>query len=55
VACQHCGTALAAEARFCAVCGHAVTVQQQSEAASVEPPPEFLEALPAPALDRWEE
>ena len=55
VACQHCGTALAAEARFCAVCGHAVTVQQQSEAASVEPQPEFLEALPAPALDRWEE
>jgi Double zinc ribbon len=55
VACQHCGTALAAEARFCAVCGHAVTVQQQSEAASLEPRPEFLEALPAPALDRWEE
>jgi double zinc ribbon protein len=55
VACKHCGTALAAEARFCAVCGHAVTVDQQSEAAAVEPGPEFLEALPAPTVDRWEE
>jgi predicted amidophosphoribosyltransferase len=55
VACKHCGTALPAEARFCAVCGHAVTVDQQSEAAAVAPRPEFLEALPAPALDRWEE
>jgi Double zinc ribbon len=45
VACAKCGTALAAEAKFCAVCGQAV------EGA---PAPDLLEALPAPAQDRWE-
>jgi hypothetical protein len=37
------------------VCGHTVTLDQQSEAVAVEPRPEFLEALPAPALDPWEQ
>jgi predicted amidophosphoribosyltransferase len=57
VRCPECGGALAADARFCAVCGHAVTPEQQSEAAAVEPKPELLEALPAPAPtpERWEE
>lgn len=56
VACAHCGRPLAAEAKFCPVCGHAVTLEQQSEAAAVEPRPELLEALPAPAQrDSWEE
>jgi Double zinc ribbon len=54
VACVQCGNALAADAKFCAVCGKTVTSEQQSQAASVEPPPELLEALPAPAQDRWE-
>jgi hypothetical protein len=45
VACAKCGAALAAEAKFCAVCGHGVEGTQ---------PPELLEALPAPAQDRWE-
>jgi uncharacterized protein YjiS (DUF1127 family) len=54
VACAKCGSALAAEAKFCAVCGKAVAPEQQSEAAAVEPPPDLLEALPAPAQDRWE-
>jgi predicted amidophosphoribosyltransferase len=54
VACAQCGTALAADAKFCAVCGKTVTAEQQSEAAAVEPHPELLEALPAPSQDRWE-
>jgi uncharacterized protein YjiS (DUF1127 family) len=54
VACVQCGGALAADAKFCAVCGKTVTAEQQSEAAAVEPRPELLEALPAPAQDRWE-
>jgi double zinc ribbon protein len=54
VACKKCGTALAAEAKFCPVCGKAVAPEQQSEAAAVEPPAELLDALPAPAQDRWE-
>jgi hypothetical protein len=54
VACAQCGSALAADAKFCAVCGKTVTAEQQSEAAAVEPQPELLEALPAPAQDRWE-
>jgi len=45
VACSKCGTALAADAKFCAVCGQAV------EAVDA---PDLLEALPAPAQDRWE-
>jgi uncharacterized membrane protein YvbJ len=46
VACAKCGTALAADAKFCAVCGEAVGEQQ---------PAELVEALPAaPAQDRWE-
>ena len=49
VACTNCGTAVGAEAKFCAACGHAVGPEQQSEAAAVEPRPELLEALPAPA------
>jgi Double zinc ribbon len=44
VACAKCGTALAAEAKFCAVCGQAVDGTQA----------DLLEALPAPAQDRWE-
>lgn len=55
VACTECGAALAADAKFCAVCGHGVTPERQSEAAAVEPAPELLEALPAPAQDRWEQ
>ena len=54
VACAQCGSALAADAKFCAVCGEAVAPEQQSEAAAVEPRAELLEALPAPAQDRWE-
>jgi hypothetical protein len=54
VACTQCGTALAADAKFCAVCGKTVTPEQQSEAAAVEPRQELLEALPTPAQDRWE-
>jgi hypothetical protein len=55
VACAACGSAVPAEAKFCAACGQAVGVQQQSEAAAVEPRPELLEALPTPAPDRWEQ
>ena len=55
VACTQCGNALAADAKFCAVCGKAVAAEQQSEAAAVEPSSELLEALPAPAQDRWEQ
>jgi membrane protease subunit (stomatin/prohibitin family) len=55
VACKKCGNALAADAKFCAVCGKAVAPEQQSAAAAVEPPSELLEALPAPAQDRWEQ
>jgi uncharacterized protein YjiS (DUF1127 family) len=54
VACTQCGSALAADAKFCAVCGQVVAPEQQSVAAAVEPHPELLEALPAPAQDRWE-
>jgi hypothetical protein len=55
VACPHCGSALAADAKFCAVCGKAVTAAQQSEAAAVQPQAELLEALPAPAHERWQQ
>ena len=55
VGCVQCGSALAADAKFCAVCGHAVAPEQQSDAAAVAPQPELLEALPAPAAERWEE
>jgi predicted nucleic acid-binding Zn ribbon protein len=55
VGCPQCGSALPADAKFCAVCGKAITPEQQSEAAAVEPPPELLEALPTPAQERWEE
>jgi hypothetical protein len=41
VSCAKCGAALAADAKFCAVCGHAVS-------------DELVEALPAPAEERWE-
>jgi hypothetical protein len=41
VSCAKCGAALAADAKFCAVCGHAVS-------------DELVEALPAPAQERWE-
>lgn len=54
VGCRQCGGALAADAKFCAVCGTAVAPEQQSEAAAVEPRPELLDALPAPAQERWE-
>ena len=53
VTCVKCGSALAADAKFCAVCGKAVTAAQQSEAAAVQPQAELLEALPAPAHERW--
>ena len=49
VACSKCGTALAADAKFCAVCGQAVVPE------STEPPAELLESLPTPARDRWEQ
>ena len=39
------GTALAADAKFCAVCGHAVEDAQASD---------LVEVLPAPAQDPWE-
>lgn len=42
VSCTKCGAALAADAKFCAVCGQAVAG-------------ELVEALPAPAQDRWEQ
>jgi hypothetical protein len=54
VACAKCGTALPADAKFCAVCGKAVGLEQQSEAAAVEPQAELLDALPAPAQEHWE-
>jgi Double zinc ribbon len=49
VACSSCGAAASAEARFCAACGQAVGVEQQSQAAAVEPPEQLLGALPVPA------
>ncbi|MGZ8691110.1 MAG: zinc ribbon domain-containing protein [Gaiellaceae bacterium] len=55
VGCPHCGSALAADAKFCVVCGKAVTPAQQSETGAVEPQPELLEALPTPAHERWEQ
>jgi double zinc ribbon protein len=42
VSCEKCNAPLAADAKFCAVCGHAVS-------------DELVEALPAPAQDRWEQ
>jgi hypothetical protein len=42
VSCAKCGAPLAADAKFCAVCGHSVS-------------DELVEALPAPAQDRWEQ
>jgi hypothetical protein len=55
VGCPNCGNALAADAKFCAVCGKAITPAQQSDAAAVEPQAELLEALPTPTHDRWEQ
>jgi Double zinc ribbon len=54
VGCTKCGGALAADAKFCAVCGTPVAPEQQSEAAAIEAPSELLDALPAPAQERWE-
>ena len=42
VSCAKCGAPLAADAKFCAVCGHTVSE-------------ELVEALPAPAQERWEQ
>jgi predicted amidophosphoribosyltransferase len=42
VSCVKCGSPLAADAKFCAVCGQAVSG-------------ELVEALPAPAQERWEQ
>jgi len=55
VSCPNCGSALAADAKFCAVCGKAITPAQQSDAAAVEPQAELLEALPTPTPERWEQ
>ena len=55
VGCPQCGSALAADAKFCAVCGKAVAPRPDSEAEANAPPAELLEALPAPAQDRWEQ
>jgi uncharacterized membrane protein YvbJ len=55
VGCPQCGGALAADAKFCAVCGEAVTPAQQSEAAAVKPRVELIEALPTHAHERWEQ
>jgi hypothetical protein len=41
VTCTKCGSPLAADAKFCAVCGQSVAA-------------ELVEAVPAPAPDRWE-
>jgi len=49
-----CGRALAADAKFCAVCGKPVTQAKESDAAAVEPRAELLEALPT-AHERWEQ
>ena len=54
VGCTTCGAALAADAKFCAVCGTPVAPEQQSEAAAVEPQPELIDALPAAPQERWE-
>jgi hypothetical protein len=48
VACTGCGAAISADAKFCAACGRPVEAEQQSQAATVEPQEELLEALPAP-------
>jgi membrane protease subunit (stomatin/prohibitin family) len=45
VTCEKCGSALAGDAKFCAVCGQSVSAEQAAE---------LVEALPAPAQDRWE-
>ena len=55
VACPECGSAVAADTKFCPVCGKALGPEQQSEAAAVEPRPELLEALPSPAQESWEQ
>ena len=55
VGCPQCGSALAADAKFCAVCGKAVAPRPDSEAEANAPQAELLEALPAPAQDRWEQ
>jgi ribosomal protein S27E len=52
VGCTQCGSALAADAKFCAVCGQAVVAAKQGEA---EPRAELLEVLPTPAQERWEQ
>ena len=54
VGCSQCGSALAADAKFCPVCGKAVALEQQSEAAAVAPHPELLDALPKSGQERWE-
>jgi len=48
VACTNCGAAISADAQFCAACGRSVGAEQQSQAATVEPRQELLEALPPP-------
>lgn len=48
VACTNCGAAISADAQFCAACGHSLGAGQQSQAATVEPRKERLEALPSP-------
>jgi len=46
VSCVNCGSALAADAKFCAVCGQSVSAEQAAE---------LVEALPAaPEQERWE-
>jgi membrane protease subunit (stomatin/prohibitin family) len=45
VTCEKCGSALAGDAKFCAVCGQSVSAEQAAD---------LVEALPAPAQDRWE-
>jgi hypothetical protein len=46
---------LAADAKFCAVCGKAVVSGQQPDAEPLEPQAELLEALPTPAPEPWEQ
>jgi hypothetical protein len=53
VSCTQCGSALAADAKFCAVCGKAVVPGQESGADAVQPRAELLEALPASTPEHW--
>ena len=54
IGCARCGSALAADAKFCAVCGKEVVPERQAEDAASEPPEGLLDALPASAPERWE-